>query len=166
MHRAIIFSAAALASAGVLAAGASSKPDASGVRATDSITVRLQFKNGAWLKALSLPLNKQHLKEFKVCGVFNWPNGKKFTCGGAGPSLPTRTFLRMEQTPVAGAMKRTDSPGWGLVGMGSEPVLRVPLSNTVTKDKWGTFYYRATLRDLDGKVLLTSNKVKLVWHKP
>ena len=63
-------------------------------------------------------------------------------------------------------MKRSDSPGWGSVGMSSEPVLGVPLSNEVTADKWGTFYYRVTLRDLAGKVLLTSNKVKLVWHKP
>jgi len=167
VHRAIIFGAAALATAGALASGAASQPDGvARVRATDTITLRIQYRSGAWLKALSLPLNRQHLKEFKVCGVWNWPAGKKFTCNGAGPSLPERTLLRMEQTPVARAQRRPESPGWGLVGMGSDPVLRVPLSNEVTADKWGTFYYRATLRDLSGKVLLTSNKVKLVWHRP
>jgi hypothetical protein len=131
----------------------------------DHITVRIRYKNGAWLRALSLPLNRHNLKAFKVCGVWNWPVGKTFTCAASGSTLPARTFLRMEQTPVARAQRRTDSR-WGLVGMGSDSVLPVPLSNEVTADRWGTFYYRATLRDISGKVLLTSNRVKLVWHRP
>ena len=167
MHRAIFFAAALLAFGAAALPAAAPGSIASKQRPTaDTITLRIQYRNGAWLKALSLPLNRLHLKQFKVCGVFNWPGGKTFTCGGAGPGLPQQTLLRMEQTPVARAQKRPDSPGWGLVGMSSEPVLRVPLSNEVTADKWGTFYYRATLRDLSGKVILTSNRVKLVWHKP
>jgi hypothetical protein len=167
VYRAIFFAAAITASAATAAFAAAPGSVASSHRATaDSITLRIQYKNGAWAKSLSLPLNRLHLKAFRVCGVFNWPSGKTFTCTGAGPSLPERTFLRMEQTPIARALKKPDSPGWGLVGMSSDPVLRVPLSNEVTADKWGTFYYRVTLRDVSGKVMLTSNKVKLVWHKP
>jgi hypothetical protein len=71
----------------------------------------------------------------------------------------------MEQSPVARAMKRDDSPGWGMVGLGSDPVVKVVLSNTETGNRYGTFYYRVTLRDIAGKILLTSNKVTLVWHK-
>jgi hypothetical protein len=167
VHRAIFFAATITAFAAAALPAAAPGSVASRHRATsDSITLRIQYKNGAWGKALSLPLNRLHLKAFKVCGVYNFQAGSKFTCTGSGASLPERTLLRMEQSPVARAQKRPDSPGWGLVGMSSEPVMRVPLSNEVTADKWGTFYYRATLRDLSGKVILTSNKVKLVWHKP
>jgi hypothetical protein len=167
VHRAIFFAAAITACAAAAVSAAAPSSVASSHRAAaDTITLRIQYKNGVWAKSLKLPLNRLHLKAFRVCGVFNWPSGKKFTCAGAGPSLPDRTLLRIEQTPVARAQKRPESPGWGLVGMGSEPVLRVPLSNEVTGDKWGTFYYRATLRDLTGKLILSSNKIKLVWHKP
>lgn len=166
MHRAIVFAAATVAAIAIAVLGASQSSSAPVRAKADQITLRIRYKNGAWLKALSLPLNKHNLKEFKLCGVFNWPAGKTFTCVGSGATLPERTLLRMEQTPIANAMKRTDSPGWGLVGMSGDPVLRVPLSNTVTQDKWGTFYYRVSLRDLAGKVILTSNRVKLVWHKP
>jgi hypothetical protein len=166
VHRAIFLAAAVLAFAAIAVPGASPSSSTPVSAKADHITVRLRYRNGAWLKTLSLPLNRHNLKAFKVCGVLNWPTGKQFACTGSGSALPARTFLRMEQSPVARAQRRTDSPGWGLVGMSSEPVLTVPLSNEVTADKWGTFYYRATLRDLAGKVLLTSNKVKLVWHQP
>ena len=166
MHRAILLAAAALAFAAVAVPGASPSSSSPTRANADSITLRLRYKNGPWLKVLRLPLNRQHLKEFKLCGVWNWPAGKAFTCNGAGAALPQRTVMRMEQTPVANAQKRPESPGWGLVAMTGDPVLRVPLSNTVTGDRWGTFYYRASLRDLSGKVMLTSNRVKLVWRKP
>jgi len=166
VHRAIFFAAAALGVAAVVGVGAPAGSGSSNRATADSVTLRLRYKSGAWLKTLRLPLNRQHLKEFIVCGVFNWPAGKAFTCNGAGARLPERTLIRLEQTPIAKAQKRRESPGWGLVGMTDDPVLRVPLTNTVTGDKWGTYYYRVTLRDLSGKVLLTSNRVKLVWQKP
>ena len=128
--------------------------------------MRLRYKNGAWLKALSLPLNRHNLKAFKVCGVWNWPADGQFTCAGAGSALPARTFLRMEQIAHRESAEAARQPRLGLGGNGLRARAGVPLSNEVTADKWGTFYYRATLRDLAGKVLMTSNKVKLVWHKP
>jgi hypothetical protein len=170
MRRAIFFVAAlALALAWPLVSGASpltggSKPTAR--RAVNGhITVRLRYKSGPWVTALSLRLNKDKLNEFKVCGVWNWPATRRFTCLAAGSRLPERTTVRVEQSPVAEAMKRDDSPGWGMVGLTQDPVVKVPLSNTVTGNRYGTYYYRVTLRDVSGRLLLASNKVKLTWHK-
>jgi hypothetical protein len=129
------------------------------------ITVRLRYKNGPWVTRLSLRLNKTKLNEFRVCGVWNWPENRRFTCLAAGTRLPERTTVRVEQSPIAEAMKRDDSPGWGMVGFAQDPVVKVPLSNTVTGNRYGTYYYRVTLRDVSGKLLLASNKVKLTWHK-
>lgn len=128
-------------------------------------TVRLRYKTGPWVTKLSIQLKKTKLIEFKVCGVWNWPAERRFSCLAAGSRLPERTTARMEQNPVANAMKRDDSPGWGMVGLSDHPVINVPLSNTETGDRYGTFYYRVTLRDLSGAVLLTSNKVAIVWHR-
>jgi hypothetical protein len=169
MRRAILF-LAMLSTALVLPLGSGAAPrggtaDSPARRdVTGNITVRLRYHT-TWVTRLSLKLNKYKLVEFKVCGVWNSPANREFGCLGAGSRLPERTVLRMEQSPIAAAMKRADSPGWGMVGLSSDPVIRTPLSNTLTGDKYGTFYYRVTLRDLRGKVLLTSNKVTLVWHK-
>ncbi len=114
---------------------------------------------------LSLKLNKYKLNAFRVCGVFNWPSARRFTCLGAGSQLPRGTTVRIEQSPIEKAMKRPDSPGWGMVGLATTPLVKVVLSNTETGNHPGTFYYRVSLRDVSGKILLTSNKVKLVWHK-
>ena len=115
---------------------------------------------------LSVKLRKYQLETYKVCGVWNWPNERRFTCLAAGSRLPEGTVMRMEQSPIAKAMRRSDSPGWGMVGLSPHPVIRTPLSNTVTGDRYGTFYYRVTLRDGAGKALLTSNRVTLVWRRP
>jgi hypothetical protein len=162
--RAIFFLAAlATALALPLVSGAARPPDARR-DVTGHITVRLRYKTG-WVTRLSLKLNKVKLYTFRVCGVWNWPSDQEFGCHGAGTTLPERTLMRMEQSPVARAMKRSDSPGWGMVGVSSDPVIRTPLSNEVTGDKFGTFYYRVTLRDVQGNVLLTSNRVAIVWHR-
>jgi hypothetical protein len=128
-------------------------------------TVRLRYKNGPWVTRLSLKLNKNRLWAFRVCGVWNWPAGRRFTCLAAGSRLPARTAARIEQNPIAKALRRDDSPGWGMVGYSLDPVAKAALSNTETGNVYGTFYYRVTLRDLSGKVLVTSNKVKLIWHR-
>jgi hypothetical protein len=128
-------------------------------------TVRVRYKSGPWVTKLSLKLKKTQLMEFRVCGVWNWPASRRFTCLGAGSRLPERTTARMEQSPIANAMRRDDSPGWGMVGLSDHPVITAPLSNTLTDDRYGTFYYRVSLRDLAGAILLTSNKVAVVWHR-
>jgi hypothetical protein len=168
MRRAIFSVALLTALALPLVTGASSGGAAAnpaGRKVEGQITVRLRYNPGPWVTTLRLKLRRYKLTQYRVCAVWNWPDGRPFGCFGAGSRLPERTLLRIEQNPVAKAMKRGDSPGWGLLGMSSDPVLRVPLSNTVTGDKIGKFYYRATLRDPDGKILLTSNRVTLIWHK-
>jgi hypothetical protein len=170
VRRAILFVvASSLALSWPLASGASRQAGSGKPAArrdvTGHITVRLRYKNGPWVKKLSLRLNKNRLNAFRVCGVWNWPNARRFTCLAAGSRLPARTTVRIEQNPIAEAMKRDDSPGWGMVGLGSGPVVKVVLSNTETGNRYGTFYYRVSLRDISGKILLTSNKVTLVWHK-
>jgi len=165
VHRAIFLAAAALAFAAIAVPGASSR-SSSPVRAkADHITTRLRYNNGPWVTKLSLKLNKFRLNAFKVCGVFNWPAARRFTCLGAGSQLPRGTTVRIEQSPIEEAMKRPDSPGWGMVGLAASPLVKVVLSNTETGNHTGTFYYRVSLRDVAGKILLTSNKVQLVWHK-
>ena len=171
VRRAILFvTAVSLALTWPLVSGASGpastgKPAAQHAVTADHITTRLRYKNGPWVTKLSLKLNKYRLNAFRVCGVFNWPTGRQFTCLGAGSQLPRGTSVRMEQSPIEEAMKRDDSPGWGMVGLATVPLVKVVLSNTETGNHVGTFYYRVSLRDASGKILLTSNKVKLVWHK-
>ena len=132
---------------------------------TGHITVRLRYKNGPWVTKLSLRLNKDRLNAFSVCGVWNWPAARRFTCLAAGSRPPARTTVRMEQSPIVNAMRRDDSPGWGMVGLADGPLVKAVLSNTETGNRYGTFYYRVSLRDTAGKILLTSNKVTLVWRK-
>jgi hypothetical protein len=165
VHRAIFLAAAALAFAAIAVPGASSSSNSTVRAKADHITTRLRYKNGPWVTKLSLKLNKYRLNAFRVCGVFNWPAGRRFTCLGAGSQLPRGTTVRLEQSPIEEAMKRADSPGWGMVGLAATPLVKVVLSNTETGNHTGTFYYRVSLRDVAGKILLTSNKVKLVWHK-
>ena len=116
--------------------------------------LRLRYKNGPWLTKLSLPLNRHKLNAFKVCGVWNWPAGRVH--------LPRRRLgLPGADAPPDGAvarsrerMKRARQPRLGHGGARPEPVVKVPLSNRSPANKWGTFYYRVTLRDLAGKMLL------------
>jgi hypothetical protein len=170
VQRAILFAATvSIALCWPLVSGATSRTSTAKPAApravTGHFTVRARYKTGPWVTRLSLKLKKTQLMEFKLCGVWNWPANRRFTCLGAGSRLPERTAARMEQSPIGKAMKRDDSPGWGMVGFSDHPVIKLPLSNTETGDKYGTFYYRVTLRDLSGTILLTSNKVSVTWHR-
>jgi len=169
VRRAILFTATlSLALTWPLASGArprsSAAKPAAGRDVPGAITLRVRYKSGPWATRLSVKLNKNQLNEFRVCGVWNWPAGKRFTCLSSGSKLPARTLLRMEQSPIAKAMKRDDSPGWGMLGISSDPVVKTPLSNTMTGNVNVKFRYLATLRDFQGKVLVTSNIVTFIWH--
>jgi len=171
VHRAIVFAASLSAVLALpLVSGASPRAEqltpAASRAVTGHFTVRVRYKSGPWVTRLSLKLTKTKLIEFRLCGVWDWPAAKRFTCLGAGTRLPARTAARMEQSPVGTALKRQDSPGWGMVGFSADPVIKVPLSNTATGNHYGTYYYRVTLRDLaGGKPLVTSNKVAVNWHR-
>ena len=171
MHRAIFLAAATLVFGAIAVPGGSSsssspvRAQADHIAKADHITTRLRYKNGPWVTKLSLKLNKYKLNAFRVCGVFNWPAARRFTCLGAGSQLPRGATIRIEQSPIEKALRRADSPGWGMVGLAATPLVKVVLSNTETGNHPGTFYYRVSLRDVAGKIMLTSNKVQLVWHK-
>jgi hypothetical protein len=160
---AVLASALALAGVGVLAAGTSAQPSAS---SADTITLRARIHQGAWQKQLSLRLVKTKLISFTVCAVWDAPASQWFACAPPrGVHLPTGTTLRLEQSPVARALKRADSPGWGMLATSSTAALGAVLSNTVTGDVLGRFRYRVTLRNAAGKVLRTSKMFIVVWHR-
>jgi hypothetical protein len=167
--RRAIFFAATVAITLLWPLGSDASPRTSSVKpaarhdVSGHFTMRVRYKNGPWVTRIALKLKRYQLMEFKLCGVWDWPTTRRFTCLGAGTPLPPRTTARMEQSPVGKALRREDSPGWGMVGLSTDPVIKTPLSNTTTGNKYGAFYYRVTLRDVSGAVLVTSNKVAVVW---
>lgn len=138
-----------------------------GVETAGTITIRARTGDGAWRSSLSLKLVKLKLTPFSVCALYNQPaNTAWSTCDApAGAELPAGTVMRLEQSPVARALKRADSPGWGMVAVSDHAELEAVLSNTLNGNKYGTLHYRVTLRDASGKILATSKSMKLVWHR-
>ena len=129
-----------------------------------TITLRLRYRRGPWKKSLSLKLIKTRLISFSVCAIRNYTAGQKYDCDlDRGAGLTGGMTMRLEQNPVAKALIRDDSPGWGMLGVSITARLGAVLSNEVTGDKFGTFRYRVTLRDSSGKVLATSNPVSVAW---
>jgi hypothetical protein len=157
--------AAALVSTGVVSACASADAERE-TPAAASIALRARIDHGAWQQRLSLKLVKTKLITFSLCAVWEAPSGSEFTCAAPqGARLPTGTTMRLEQHPVGQALERADSPGWGMLAASSTASLGAVLSNTVGGDVIGTFRYRVTLRDSDGKVLVSSNVFPIHWHR-
>ena len=157
--------AAALLSTGFVSACASADADRA-VPPADSIVLRGRIDHGAWQHGLSLKLVKTRLIAFSLCAVWNAPAGSTFECAAPqGSRLPAGTTMRLEQHPVASALKRADSPGWGMLATSSTASVGAVLSNTVTGDVLGRFRYRVTLRDSAGKVILGSNVFPVAWHR-
>lgn len=130
-----------------------------------TLTLRVRTRLGPWKKSLYLRLNKNRLSAFSVCGIRNWDGTEKFDCETASARLPERSSLRLEQSPVAKALKRPDSPGWGMLGLTSSTRVGAVVSNVVTGNRYGTYRYRVTMRNPSGQVLATSNLVSVTWHK-
>jgi hypothetical protein len=144
-------------------AGASAHAEGPGI-----ISIRERTGEGAWRPSLSLRLVKTKLITFSVCALWNESAAADWgtSCASAdGAQLPTGTVLRLEQSPVGKAVKRADSPGWGMVAVSDSAALEAVLSNTLNGNKYGTLRYRATLRDTEGKILAASRAMKLVWHR-
>lgn len=157
--------AAAIVSTGVVSACASADAERA-APATDSIALRARIDHGAWQHRLSLKLVKTKLITFSLCAVWDAPSADEFKCAAPhGARLPAGTAMRLEQHPVGHALKRADSPGWGMLAASSTATVGAALSNTVTGDVLGTFRYRVTLRNADGRVLLTSNVLPIDWHR-
>jgi hypothetical protein len=157
--------AAALVSTGVVSACASADGERA-APAAGSIALRARIDHGAWQHRLSLKLVKTKLITFSLCAVWDAPSGSQFECAAPqGARLPAGTSMRLEQHPIGQALKRADSPGWGMLADSSTATVGAALSNTVTGDVIGTFRYRVTLRDSAGRVLLSSNVFPIDWHR-
>ena len=152
--------------AGLLEVGASGAGTrGSGSAAADTITLRARVHEGVWQQSLSLKLVKTRVIGFAFCAVWDQPATQRFSCNApAGAKLPAGTRMRLEQSPVLRALKRSDSPGWGMLGTSEDPTLGAVLSNTITGNRFVTVKYRVTLRDANGAVMLTSNVFTVVWH--
>jgi hypothetical protein len=134
---------------------------------TGTITLRARYHGGLWQKSLYLKLVKLRLTDFSVCAIWNRPAGETFDCGPASTrQLPDGTSLRLEQSPIARAVRRADSPGWGMLGSSPDAALGAVLSNLVSGNRVGTFRYRVTLRDRTNQLLVASNTLTVVWHSP
>jgi hypothetical protein len=134
---------------------------------TGTITLRARYHGGLWQKSLYLKLVKLRLTDFSICAIWNRPTGETFDCGPASKrQLPDGTSLRLEQSPIARAIRRADSPGWGMLGSSPDAALGAVLSNLVSGNREGTFRYRVTLRDSTNQLLVASNTLTVVWHSP
>jgi hypothetical protein len=132
--------------------------------ATGAITLRAHFHQGAWKRSLSIKLVKLKLTDFTLCAIWNWSPTDAFDCRLASKgALPAGTSLRLEQSPIGKAVRRADSPGWGMLGASPDAALGAVVSNLLTGNKRGTFHYRVTLRDKANKILVTSNTFTVVW---
>ena len=127
--------------------------------------LRLRYRLRPWKTALYLKLVKTKLTTFTACGIRNYHAGDKFDCEASTARLPEGAIMRLEQSPIGKALRRDDSPGWGMLGSSITQKIGTALSNVLTGDKIGTYRYRVTMRDPSGTVLATSNIVKVTWHR-
>jgi hypothetical protein len=130
-----------------------------------TITLRARVPRGQWQRTLSHKLVTTSLREFSLCAVGDKPPPRSFDCSStAARRLPAHTSLRLEQSPIANALRRDDSPGWGMLASSEEATLGAALSNTVSGDRPGSVRYRVTLRDGSGRILVRSNVFTVTWH--
>lgn len=156
----VLVAALAVTLAGSAAGGPQQRSDVTG-----TILLRARIHQGPWKQSLSIKFVQLQLKSFTLCAIWNHQAGEKFDCDAASKSkLPEGTTLRLEQSPVGKAVKRPESPGWGMIGASPDAALGAVVSNLVTGNKRGTFHYRVTLRDRTNKVLVTSNVFTVVWR--
>lgn len=156
-------------SAALAATAAYGAPAPSGTRIAavpTEITLRARVDTGPWKKTLSLKLRKMQVTNFSLCGIWNRPTGAKLDCRATPRHrLPAGTSLRLEQNPVASAVRRVGSPGWGMLGVSATPSLGAALSNLVAGNRYGKFTYRVTLRSRTGHVVARSNALTVIWRR-
>lgn len=135
--------------------------------AAAKITLRGALRDsGPWRRYLALKLVKGPTPiSFHVCAVWSQTTPKQPCQAVPGSKLPGGATMRLEQRPIGPALKRADSPGWGLVATSNGAVLEAVLSNHVSGNRLGTVTYRVTLRSVSGRVFATSNTFKVVWHR-
>jgi hypothetical protein len=131
-----------------------------------NLTLRGRSPGWGWTTSMSRRLVRTRIIPFTVCAVWDQPASRPFDCTAAVARLPRGTELRLEQKPAGQGIKRRDSPGWGMVGLSHTAILRVPLSNAVTGNRYGTVRFRVTLRRRDsGAIVYRSNPLVLRWRR-
>jgi hypothetical protein len=93
---------------------------------------------------------------FTLCAVWNQQLLTPACRTAGGRTLPEGATMLLEQRRSA---------GWKRVGFSTEAVLEAVLSNSESGSRLGTVYYRVKLQDASRRVLGTSNKLKVIWHK-
>jgi hypothetical protein len=155
--------AALLALLAPVVSGASASPT-SGSRATIAAVATIKMGgrtgiDGPWRRALRLKLKRGGLPvTFSVCAVWGEPPSLTPQCLQASADrLPDGTILRLEQHRTV---------GWKRVGLSPVPTLHAVLSNALSGSRFGTVFYRVTLRERgSGRILRTSNTFRVVWHR-
>ena len=143
--------------------GASVSPT-SGSRATTAAVATIKMGgrtgiDGPWRRALRLKLKRGGLPvTFSVCAVWGEPPSLTPEClQTSSERLPEGTMMRLEQHRTV---------GWKRIGLSPVPTLHAVLSNAVAGNRFGTVFYRVTLRERgSGRILRTSNSFKVVWRK-
>jgi hypothetical protein len=136
----------------------------SGSRATTAAVATIKMGgrtgiDGPWRRALRLKLKRGGLPvTFSVCAVWGEPPSLTPEClQTSGERLPEGTMMRLEQHRTV---------GWKRIGLSPVPTLHAVLSNAVAGNRFGTVFYRVTLRERgSGRILRTSNSFKVVWRK-
>jgi hypothetical protein len=154
--------AALLALLAPLVSGAGASPT-TGARPTTAAeaTIKLGGRtgiDGPWRRALRLKLKRGGIPvSFSVCAVWGEAPSLTPACLQASDErLPEGTVLRLEQHRKV---------GWKRVGLSPVPTLHAVLSNAVAGNRFGTVFYRVTLRERgSGRILRTSNTFRVVWH--
>jgi hypothetical protein len=125
-------------------------------------TIRLGGRtgiDGPWRRALRLGLKRGGIPvSFSVCAVWGDPPSLTPACLQVSDErLPEGTQLRLEQHRTV---------GWKRVGLSPVPTLHAVLSNAVAGNRFGTVFYRVTLRERgSGRILRTSNTFRVIWHR-
>jgi hypothetical protein len=155
--------AALLALLAPVVSGAGVSPT-SGSRATTAAVATIKMGgrtgiDGPWRRALRLKLKRGGLPvTFSVCAVWGEPPSLTPEClQTSSERLPEGTMMRLEQHRTV---------GWKRIGLSPVPTLHAVLSNAVAGNRFGTVFYRVTLRERgSGRILRTSNSFKVVWRK-
>ena len=151
-----------LALSAPLVSGASVRPSSgAGAKAAAVATITLRGRtgiDGPWRSLLRLKLVRTGIPvSFSLCAAWGEPPVLTRECRPTpGTRLPEGTMLRLEQHRTA---------GWKRVGQSPETALEAVLSNAVSGNRFGTVFYRVTLRQRSGEVLRTSNTFRVIWHK-
>ncbi len=156
----------ALSALAPLASGASVRPSSgTGVKSPAVATIALRGRTGTegrWRTSLRLKLRRSAIPtSFSVCGVWGDPPTLSAECEAtSGERLPEGSTMRLEQS------RKLVNGVWKRVGFSFGPALDAVLSNAVSGNRFGTVFYRVTLRQTSsGAVLRTSNPFKVVWFK-